>query len=76
MDRASLWEQSDDVIERFEQKAYLLLVDNGTVQLVDQPIEDLPNVQRIYALAEELFQLSQHQYVSQDAYGSVVEEPK
>ena len=76
MQRASLWEQSDDVIEQFEQKAYLLLVDNGTVQLIDQPIEDLPNVQRIYALAEELFELSQYQYMSQYVHDSVVEESK
>jgi hypothetical protein len=60
MQCANLWDQSDDVVEKFEQKAYRMLLDNGVVQLTDEPIEDLPNAQRIYDLAEELFEMSQY----------------
>jgi hypothetical protein len=70
MSRPILWNQSDDVIEKFEQKAYHMLLGNGVVKTTDQPIEDSPNAQRVYDLAEELFETSQY------VYGSIAEDLK
>jgi hypothetical protein len=70
MSRPILWDQSDDVIKKFQQKAYHMLLGNGVVQSSDQPIEDSPNVQRVYDLAEELFEISQY------VYGSIAEDLK
>lgn len=67
MKHVSLWDQPDDVVKKFEKKAYCMLVDIGLIQLIDKPIEDSSYVERIYELAEELFDVSRY------VYGSVAE---
>lgn len=65
MKRPNLYDQPQDIIEKFEAKAYFMLVDIGLIQLADKPIEDLSHVERIYELAEELFDVSRYIYNSQ-----------
>lgn len=54
----NLYDQSQDTIDQYEEKAYNILLNSGTIKLVDEPLEDTEYVERVYELAQELWEIN------------------
>lgn len=56
MTTKDLFDEADEVIEQYIERAYEKLVGSGFLPLVDEPIEDSPKFDLVCEVAQELYE--------------------